>query len=127
MSGLSLIERSFQDGVWTGELSASHTISAPDLVALHNGSTTTGLRLTARAGTKNTWDVEFDLPRAALSEGTQVFLITDNTDGDVLHRLTIIAGHPATEDLRAEVHALRAELDQLRAAFRAEMRARTPS
>jgi hypothetical protein len=57
-----------------------------------------------------------------LSEGTHTFLFVEEPGNTVLYRLSIIAGIPATEDIRAEVAALRAELDQLRAAFRAEMR-----
>jgi len=127
MSALSLVQTGFDAGCWRGRLRGPKGGSAPRLAVFKDGTEIDGLSLKATPGARNTWDVTVTLPNTALSEGTQVFVVTEPASETVLHRITIIAGTPATEDLRGELAALRAELDQLRAAFRAEMRARDQS
>ncbi|WP_227285660.1 MULTISPECIES: hypothetical protein [Paracoccaceae] len=67
---------------------------------------------------KNRFHVGFDLPGAVLSDGVQVVSLRSAADGEVLDRITLMAGTPLDEDLRAEIALLRAELDLLKRAFR---------
>lgn len=126
MSTLVVTQTEFISGRWRGRVEGSTT--APSITILDpDGSALEGLRVTSATGAKNSWDIEIDLPRDALSDGTQIYLVTDPETQAVLHRITIIAGTPASDDLRAEIAALRAEMDQLRAAFRTEFRLRNRS
>jgi len=125
MTETVLTQTKFLDGRWQGRLEAPGATVAPEIsVTQPDGTALDAVRVTAGAGAQNCWDVTVEMPRNALSDGTHVYLVLDKGTGDVLHRITIIAGTPATDDLRAEVAALRAELDQLRDAVREELRAK---
>jgi len=64
------------------------------------------------------WSASADLPKEILNEGVQTLLIQDATTGDTLDSLAVVTGQPLEEDLRAEVHLLRAELEMLKSSFR---------
>ncbi|MEL6169651.1 MAG: hypothetical protein AAFR35_13245 [Pseudomonadota bacterium] len=64
------------------------------------------------------WRVAFDIPLAALSDGVHTVVIADEASGATLASVTFSAGDALDEDLQAEVHLLRAELDLLKRAFR---------
>ena len=74
--------------------------------------------LTARDGTAGVWDVRYRMPLAALNEGVQSFVFAEAGAGTKLGDLTVVAGEPLDDDIRAEVALLRAELDMLKRAFR---------
>ena len=58
------------------------------------------------------------VPKEAISDGVQTFLIRNGADDSKLGHFTLIAGETMADDLRAEVELLRAELDMLKRAFR---------
>lgn len=58
------------------------------------------------------------LPAEILCEGVQTVQLRSAEDGEILDRITILAGEPLDEDIRAEVAFLRDELDLLKRAFR---------
>ncbi|WP_424967065.1 hypothetical protein [Dinoroseobacter sp. S375] len=115
----------FAEGIWQGRLSAPTPAAAPELAVFRDGTRVAEPEITALPGQPGLWEVRWTLPVAALRDGTSVFLITDTATDTVLARLPILAGGDLADDLRGEVALLRAELDQLRAAFQAEARART--
>ncbi|MCK0168669.1 hypothetical protein MWU52_14005 [Jannaschia sp. S6380] len=86
----------------------------PDLRMELDGETVGDLTAVA---VESGWQVEGEIGRRALSEGTGTVVIR-TADGQVLDSLTIVCGLSAPEDLRAELGALRAELSILKAAFR---------
>jgi len=55
-----------------------------------------------------------------LSDGLQTVVL--QADGEVLTKVTILAGAPLQDDLRAEIGLLRAELDLLKRAFQRHAR-----
>ncbi|QBY02098.1 hypothetical protein E2K80_16270 [Rhodophyticola sp. CCM32] len=67
---------------------------------------------------KNRFQVGFDLPGWVLSDGVQVISLRSAADGEVLDRITVLAGSVLDEDIRAEIALLRDELDLLKRAFR---------
>lgn len=122
MSGTSLVQSSFVKAIWTGRLERTVSGPPPKLTAVLNGSDRLDLEVTTAAGQEGCWNVRLRIPEEGLSEGTQLILIRDEDTQKVLYRIPIVAGIAATDDIRAEIGALRAELDQLRAAFRKAMR-----
>lgn len=122
---MKLSQTEFLAGEWKGRLEVTVPGLKPQISVFRpDGKPLESVGMTVAAGAVDCWDVTVRLPEDALSEGTHVYLIKDTERDEVLHRITIIAGTPATDDLRAEIAALRAELDQLRAAFRTAFRAK---
>ncbi|MFO6465265.1 hypothetical protein ACK8OR_12795 [Jannaschia sp. KMU-145] len=66
------------------------------------------------------WQVEAELDPSLLTEGTRTVSIRTG-DGAVLDRVTVICGLDAETDLRAELDAMRDELDILKRSFRAHV------
>lgn len=100
-------------GVWEGVLIGGG--AAPAVEALHDGQALPGVEVAALPGEQG-HAVRVPLPGHILSEGVQVVLL--RLEGEVLAQITLVAGLPPDEDLRAEVSLLRAELDLLKRAFR---------
>ena len=100
-------------GVWEGVLTGGG--EAPVVEALHDGMALPGVEVAALPGDQG-HAVRVPLPGSILSEGVQTVLL--RLGGEVLTQITLIAGLPSDEDLRAEVSLLRAELELLKRAFR---------
>lgn len=100
-------------GVWEGVLTDGG--ETPVVEALHEGEALPGVEVVALPG-KAGHAVRVPLPGSILSEGVQVVLLC--LGGEVLTQITLVAGLPPDEDLRAEVNLLRAELELLKRAFR---------
>jgi hypothetical protein len=100
-------------GVWEGVLTGGG--ETPVVEALHEGEALPGVEVVALPGEAG-HAVRVPLPGAILSEGVQVVLL--RLGGEVLTQITLVAGLPPDEDLRAEVNLLRAELELLKRAFR---------
>lgn len=61
--------------------------------------------------------VRLSLPISVLSDGVQVIGLRSARTGAVLDRITLMAGTPLDEDLRAEIALLRDELELVKRAF----------
>ncbi|MDA7423592.1 hypothetical protein [Thalassococcus lentus] len=118
MSVFSLTKTRFKEGVWEGLLVAkTKEAPAPDIVVTLNDQTVPGVVL-ADTGQAGRWAVEVPVPKDAIGDGVQTFLILDAHSDIVLDSFTLIAGEVLGDDIRAEVELLRAELDMLKRAFR---------
>lgn len=106
-------------GIWEGVINRQGASSVePEIEVLHNNIPIPSLSLTLDAANTGTWQLRIAIPPESLTDGTQVFLITDKTTGEKLDSFTVITGEPLEDDIRAEVELLRAELDLLKRAFR---------
>jgi hypothetical protein len=111
---LTLTQTRIANGVWEGVLTGA--VGAAALEASHQGRRLEGLTVAPVPGQSGTHEVKLPIPASVLSEGVQTLLI--EAGGEVLASLTLVAGQPLEEDLRAEISLLRAELDLLKKAFR---------
>ena len=122
MTDLTLTKLRFQDGLWEGLLSASDAEAPrPVIIVTHDGTPVSGVVL-ADTAEPGRWVLEVPVPRAAIGDGVQTFLIQEAPDGAVLGTFTLLAGEVLDDDIRAEVALLRAELDMLKRAFRRHCR-----
>jgi len=118
MSDLTLTKIRFVESTWEGRISgAGATGQRPDVKVRHLDQPVEGVEL-SEAGAPGEWTLKITVPRHAIADGVQTFLISDAGDGSVLGHFTLIAGDAMADDLRAEVDLLRAELDMLKRAFR---------
>lgn len=112
---ITLMQTRLANGRWEGVL-AGVTGPVPTVEAWHQDRLLPGLTVEALAGHADRHAVRLDLPLAVLSEGVQTVVF--RVAGEVLATVTLVAGAPLDEDLRAEIALLRAELDLLKRAFR---------
>lgn len=118
MSAFELSKTRLFEGVWEGILTAIDDSGAqPDLGVTHLDKPLGELRLT-ETGEPNQWLVRIPIPVDLIGDGAQTFLIFDKDTGETLDSFTIIAGDAVSDDIRAEVALLRAELDMVKRAFR---------
>lgn len=115
MTPPTLTETRMANGVWEGRLSATAG-PAPVIEARHQDRALDGVEVIPLPGKAGGFAVRVPLPVALLSTGVQTVLL--QLDGAVLAQVTLVAGVPVEDDLRAEISLLRAELDLLKRAFR---------
>ncbi|MEM1235110.1 MAG: hypothetical protein AAGH70_13390 [Pseudomonadota bacterium] len=113
MSTAVLTKIRIREGVWEGMLSGPETV--PALMVTHLEAPVEGVNVTPDG---DAWRVSVPIPSHAISDGVQTFLIKEAASGTTLASFALAAGEPLSEDLRAEVDLLRAELDLLKRAFR---------
>ena len=113
MTTPTLIQTRLAHGLWEGTLAAAEALP---LVAWHRDRELAGVTVTPVPGQPGTFAVQVPLPAELISEGVQTVLVS--VGDQVLTRITLVAGVPLEEDLRAEISLLRAELDLLKRAFR---------
>ncbi len=89
----------------------------PDILVTLRDAQVRGVSVTETQA-KGRWLVQVPVPREAVGDGVQTFLILDGHDEVILESFTLIAGEVLGDDIRAEVDLLRAELDMLKRAFR---------
>lgn len=119
MSNVVLTKTRIQAGTYEAVLTAETEGNYhPDLVAVHLERELDGLSVTEDPKLGNTWYVRFEIPRNVLTDGVQTFLINEKQTGDTLDSFSIITGEVLSDDIRAEMNLLRAELDMLKKAFR---------
>ena len=107
----TLTQTRLAHGLWHGHLTATEALPVE---AWHGDRRLDGVTVTAQPG--GGYQVQVPLPGDILSEGVQTVLLRV---GDVvLSQITLVAGLPLEDDLRAEISLLRAELDLLKQAFR---------
>jgi hypothetical protein len=105
-----------RDGVWEGLLMGQ--AEQPTLQVLHQDAPINGMTVSAVAGQPGHWAVRVPIPAQTVSEGVQTFVIRDQISSQTLAHFTVIASFDDTDDIRAEIGLLRAELDMLKRAFR---------
>jgi len=118
MSAFELSKTRLFEGVWEGLLTAiDENGTKPDLGVTHLEKPL-GELLLKETGEPNPWAVRIPIPVDLIGDGAQTFLIFDKDTGETLDSFTIIAGDAVSDDIRAEVALLRAELDLVKRAFR---------
>jgi hypothetical protein len=88
------------------------------LEAVHEGKVVAVARLIPDADRAGSWRVALELPAEVIGDGVQVITLRSTASGEALDRVTLMAGAPLDEDIRAEVALLRDELEMLKRAFR---------
>jgi len=111
----TLTQTRISEGWWEGIFDGSND-DATALKAWHLERELDGVEVLPSPGAAGKRAVRFAIPVSILSEGVQTVLF--RLGDEVLTHLTLIAGVPLEEDLRAEISLLRAELDVLKRAFR---------
>jgi hypothetical protein len=111
----TLTQTRIAQGWWEGRLEGAGD-APPAAEARHQDRPLPGLAAAAVPGAPGAWTLRLPIPADILSDGVQTVILT--LDGAVLGQITLIAGLPPDEDLRAELALLRAELDLLKRAFR---------
>lgn len=102
-------------GVWEAVVISSEM---PAVQALHGGRAVEGVTVAPLGDGRHA--VRVPIPAWAVNEGVQMILVQANAQR--LAVITLVAGEPLDEDLRAEVTLLRAELDLLKRAFQRHVR-----
>ena len=115
MSHPHFIHTAVQAGVWEGTLAGAGS-ETPQLRATHDGQPLDDIALTQDAES-GAWHVRIPLPAWLMDETLQVVMIHD-VQGHKLGHFSVLAGDLLSEDLRAEIALLRAELDMLKQAVR---------
>jgi hypothetical protein len=115
MKAPTLTQTRLANGIWEGSLGGV-TGPAPMIEALHQDKSLDGVEVIPLSGARGGYTVRVPIPAAVLSEGVQTILL--RLGGEVLANVTVLAGVPLDEDLRAEIGLLRAELDLMKRAFR---------
>lgn len=119
MEEATLTKTRIQAGIYEGVLKASgEGAYHPDLAVVHLEKELDGLSLSEDSSLDNTWHVRFTIPSEVLTDGVQTFLLMENATGATLDSFTIVTGEVLSDDIRAEMDLLRAELDMLKKAFR---------
>lgn len=116
MADLEVTKTRFFAGVWEGVVRGGPD-DAPPIEVSHLGKSVE-FELTVQESVPAQWVLRIPVPMALLSDGVQVFLISESDSGEKLADFTILTGEPLEDDIRAETELLRAELDMLKRAFR---------
>ena len=119
MSHPHFIHTAVNAGVWEGTLAGAGT-EAPVLKATHDGQALPDIALDHDA-VNGVWHVRIPLPSRLINEDLQVVVITDGA-GHRLGHFSVLAGDLLSEDLRAEIALLRAEVDMLKSALRKQFK-----
>ncbi len=118
MNDWTLTKTRLLEGIWEGALTSSGMAKGkPEIVVTHLGNQVEGVQITEDAPQKR-WVLRIPIPSKAISDGVQTFLITEATGGELLDKISVIAGDVLADDILAELDLLRAELDMLKRAFR---------
>ncbi len=113
MSEFRLANAKIKTGIWHGLLTGGSGV--PQVEVLHLDNPVPDVAVTE---TDKGWLVQVPIPAKAITDGVQVFVLSDKTSGHTICDFTLIAGEALGDDIRAEVELLRAELDMLKRAFR---------
>lgn len=113
MTESALTTLGFRAGIWRGRLVAKN---APAIEVCHAGDVLEGVEVFTES--KDAWLISVPIPADRLGEGINTFLLIDQSTGADIGSFGIAIAECAADDLGAEVHLLRAELDLLKKAFR---------
>lgn len=115
-----VVSNSFEAGIWQVRLARKAGASRPALSVRLREAPLDGLTITDEA---DAWRIEVPVPPSALGDGAHTLILSDRSDGMAVARLGIVAGRVLADDLVAEIDALRAEVERVKAALRAHLRA----
>ena len=118
MTDDALVRVRLQAGQYQAVLTSTNAAMAEGIEAVHEGKVVAIAILTPDAGKPGNWQVSLDLPAQVIGDGVQVIALRAVATGSVLDRITLMAGSPLDEDIRAEIALLRDELEMLKRAFR---------
>lgn len=116
MSDATLNKTKLKAGRYEGLLNCAGT--PPVIEAVHLDRVIGTADIVEMEGHPGHYLLSVGLPSDVLCEGVQTVQLRSAEDGEVLDRITILAGEPMDDDIRAEVEFLREELDLLKRAFR---------
>ena len=102
---------------WEGRLTGAAEGARPDIHVSYLDRPVEGVAL-SEGPEPGSWDLSVTIPDEAVADGVHCFLIVDAASGAKLGDFALMAGEAISDDLRAEVELLRAELDMLKRAFR---------
>ncbi len=118
MTDVTVTKTRFRNGVWEGIVEGSaETGEAPAIRVTYLDQPLDAVEITPN-GDDGAWLLKIPVPQKAIADGVHTFLIRDAGTDQKLADFTMIAGEAATDDMRAEIALLRAELDMLKRAFR---------
>ncbi|TDK46845.1 hypothetical protein [Antarcticimicrobium luteum] len=118
MSDLTLTKIRLRNRRWEGRLTGAPAGGPrPEIAVTYLDTPVTGVVL-SEGPEAGSWDLIVTIPDEAVTDGVHCFVILDAASGAKLSDFAVIAGEAITDDLRAEVELLRAELDMLKRAFR---------
>ena len=125
MSDWTLTKTRLAGGVWEGVLSGGTPGAAPPRIEVtHLQERLEGVEVVVCPGTEERV-LRVPVPADRIADGVQTFLIRDGESGEVLDSFALLAGEALSQDIRAEMALLRAELDLLKQAFRRHCRETT--
>jgi len=125
MSDWTLTKTRLAGGVWEGVLSGGAAGAAPPRIEVkYLQERLEGVEVVVCPGTEE-WVLRVPVPADRIADGVQTFLIRDGDSGEVLDSFALLAGEALSQDIRAEMALLRAELDLLKQAFRRHCRETT--
>lgn len=113
----AVIRSELSGGVWRG-LIAYGTAKQPQFEISHNGTPLPDLTVSMAEGVPGSWHLSAPIPPDTISDGVQVYVISDRADKRTLGQFTLIAGDAMSDTLSAQVALLRAELEMLKRALR---------
>lgn len=111
----ALVRTTLQAGRYEGVLTGA---GQTEIEALHKGRIVGVAQVIAHPSEPGAMYVALDLPADVLSDGVQVVGLRSTATGEVLDRVTLMAGDALDEDIRSELVLLREELEMLKSAFR---------
>jgi len=117
MTELILTTSQIRNGIWHGQITGSTTAPQIRLRCADIPCPTPDI-----SQTDTGWHIKARIPIEAVSEGIQAFTLIDAATDTQIGAFTLTTGEALADDLRAEVAQLRAELDQLKQAFRRHCR-----
>jgi hypothetical protein len=117
MDGEALIRVRLQAGRYEGILTCAEG-AGTGIEAVHEGRVVAAASIAPNEDRPGSWRAVIALPPEVLGEGVQVIALRSTTTGTVLDRITLMAGAPLDEDIRAEIALLRDEIEMLKRAFR---------
>ena len=114
---LNLTKTRLIEGSWEGVLTGAKGEDPPAIRVTHFDRAIEGVTLD-KLPDGSGWRVKVPIPPETIADGVQTFLIRADGSDETLDSFSILAGEALSEDIRAEIELLRAELDMLKRAFR---------
>ena len=119
MSELTVVRTRMKEGVWEAQLRRereSQPAEMPQVEVTLDNRTIDGVEVIPDQD--GAYVLRVPVPKEAISDGVQTFLVKDAETEETLESFAVVAGEAVEDDIRAEINLLRAELDMLKRAFR---------